>query len=86
MLASAGPPEVMAALWQSVVEKACEKGSEKSAFGHAGEWQWLQEAFPVHEGSQLAGAMTIVVDAGYIRAEGWPCGSGAFGACWRWWC
>ncbi|MGB6744727.1 MAG: trehalose-6-phosphate synthase [Terracidiphilus sp.] len=70
MLASAGPQEVMAALGQGVVEKALAKGTEISAFGHTGEWRWMQEAFPVHDGSQLEGAMTIVADADYIRAEG----------------
>ena len=70
MLASAGPQEVMAALGQGVVEKALAKGTEISAFGHTGEWRWMQEAFPVHNGSQLEGAVTIVADADYIRAEG----------------
>jgi trehalose 6-phosphate synthase len=70
LLASAGPQEVMAGLGQSVVNKALAKGLEISAFGHTGEWRWMQEAFPVHNGSQLEGAVTIVADASYIRAEG----------------
>ncbi len=34
------------------------------------QWQWLEEASPIHDGNDLEGAMAIVVDAGYIRAEG----------------
>ena len=30
---------------------------------------WKQ-AFPIHNGNQLEGAMAIVVDASYIRSEG----------------
>ncbi len=70
MVTSTGPQEVMTALGQDVVDKALEKGTEVSAFGHTGKWRWMQEAFPVHKGSQLEGAVTIVADAGYIRAEG----------------
>lgn len=70
LLASAGPQQLMASLGHSVVDKALAKGSEISAFGHAGEWRWLQEVFPVHKGAELEGAVTIVADAGYIHDEG----------------
>jgi trehalose 6-phosphate synthase len=70
MLASSGPAEVMAALGPSVVQKALSKGAEVSAFGHTGPWRWMQEAFPVHNGRELEGAVTIVADAGYIHGEG----------------
>jgi alpha,alpha-trehalose-phosphate synthase [UDP-forming] len=70
LLASSGPQEVMSALGHGVVGKALTKGTEISAFGHTGDWRWMQESFPVHNGSQLEGAVTIVADAGYIRDEG----------------
>jgi trehalose 6-phosphate synthase len=70
MLASSGPADVMAALGPSVVQKALSKGAEVSAFGHTGPWRWMQEAFPVHNGRELEGAVTIVADAGYIHGEG----------------
>jgi alpha,alpha-trehalose-phosphate synthase [UDP-forming] len=70
LLASSGPPDVMAALGKGVVEKSLQRGVEDGAFGHAGQWQWLEQTFPIHNGDQLQGAMAIVVDAGYIRAEG----------------
>jgi alpha,alpha-trehalose-phosphate synthase [UDP-forming] len=70
MLGSAGPKEVLDGLGQSVVSKSLAKGLELSAFGHTGEWRWMQEVFPIHNGRQLEGAMTLVVDAGYIRTEG----------------
>jgi alpha,alpha-trehalose-phosphate synthase [UDP-forming] len=70
VLASAGPQQVMMSLGRGVVDKALAKGAVISAFGHAGDWRWLQEVFPVHKGSELEGAVIIVADAGYIREEG----------------
>src|SRR5580692_5728687 len=58
VLASSGPHEVMSALGQTVVQKALQKGTEISSFGRTGDWRWMQEAFPVHNGSQLEGAVT----------------------------
>jgi trehalose 6-phosphate synthase len=69
LLASSGAPEVVNALSRSLIEKSLQKGAVQSGFGHSGDWQWLQESFPLHQGTQLAGAMTIAVDAGYIRSE-----------------
>jgi alpha,alpha-trehalose-phosphate synthase [UDP-forming] len=70
LLAANGPPDVMAALGRGVVEKSLQRGVEAGAFGHAGQWQWLEESFPIRDGDQLQGAMAIMVDAGYIRSEG----------------
>jgi trehalose 6-phosphate synthase len=60
----------MGALGRGVVEKSLQRGVEAGAFGHAGRWQWLEQAFPIHNGNQLQGAIALVVDAGYIRSEG----------------
>lgn len=80
LLAGSGPPDVMGALGQGVVEKSLQRGVEAGAFGHAGQWQWLVQAFPIHNGNQLEGAMALVVDAGYIRSEDISLGGAAFGA------
>ncbi|MGB7263986.1 MAG: hypothetical protein WBC92_00635, partial [Terracidiphilus sp.] len=69
LIARSGPPDLMAALTRGVVEKSLQRGVEVGAFGHAGQWQWLEEAFPIHDGNQLEGAMAIVADASYIRTE-----------------
>ncbi len=69
LMAGSGPPDVMAALARGVVEKSLQRGIEVGAFGHAGQWQWLEEAFPIHNGNELEGAMAIVADASYIRTE-----------------
>ncbi len=69
VLGSAGPKEVIHALERGVTTKSLEKGAEVSAFGHIGEWRWLEEVFPIHNGRQLIGGMTIVVDAGYIHDQ-----------------
>jgi alpha,alpha-trehalose-phosphate synthase [UDP-forming] len=70
LMAASGPPDVMAALARGVVEKSLQRGIEVGAFGHKGDWQWLEESFPIHEGGQLEGAMAVVADASYIRVEG----------------
>jgi trehalose-6-phosphate synthase len=69
LLASSGPPDLMTALSQSLMQKSLQKGSMENRFSHIDGWQWLEETFPLHQGSQLAGAMTIAVDAHYIRTE-----------------
>jgi trehalose 6-phosphate synthase len=70
LMAGSGPPEVMSALTPSAIMKALQKGAQVDVFSHANNWQWLEEALPIHNGSQLEGAVAIVVDAGYIRTEG----------------
>jgi alpha,alpha-trehalose-phosphate synthase [UDP-forming] len=69
MMAASGPPEVMGALTRGVVEKSLQRGVDTGAYGHAGKWQWLEEAFPIHDGNQLEGAVAIVADASSIRIE-----------------
>jgi trehalose-6-phosphate synthase len=69
LLASSGPPQLMSALSPSLLLKSLQKGSVESRFSHIDGWQWLEETFPLHQGSQLTGAMTIAVDAGYIHSE-----------------
>ena len=67
---AAVPPEVMGSLTRGVVEKALAKRRRGRRIRARRHWQWLEEAFPIHNGNQLEGAMAIVVDASYIRAEG----------------
>ncbi len=69
LMAASGPPDVIAALARGVVEKSLQRGVEVGAFGHKGDWQWLEETFPIHQGNDLQGAMAIVADASYIRSE-----------------
>ncbi len=70
LLGSAGPQDLIAALGHGTVTRTLQKGEEQSTFGHTGNWHWMEEAFPIHNGRQLEGAMTLVIDAGYIRHEG----------------
>ena len=70
LLAGSGPPDVMQVLARGVVAKSLQRGVMVGAFGHAGQWQWLEESFPIHDGNQLQGAMALVLDAGYIHSEG----------------
>jgi trehalose-6-phosphate synthase len=65
-----GPQEVLDSLAHGVVDKTVQKGVQVDAFGHSKQWQWLEEGLPLHNGTQLEGAVAIVVDASYIRAEG----------------
>jgi alpha,alpha-trehalose-phosphate synthase [UDP-forming] len=70
-LAWVGPSDLLHALSPPLVEKSLRRGSEESAFGHLGAVQWLEEAFPLHNGNELEGALVLVADAGYIRSEGY---------------
>ena len=70
LVACSGPPDVLQALPYGLVAKSIQKGAEVNAFGHTGDWQWLEEALPLHDGNKLEGVIGIVADAGYIRSEG----------------
>ncbi len=85
VMASAGVPAVFQAIAQTPfkslaktpveslartqVEKSIKKGTQVNAFGHTGETQWLEEVFPLHNGSRLEGALVILIDTGYIREQ-----------------
>jgi len=58
-------------LARTQVERSIKKGSQINAFGHTGDIQWLEEAFPLHDGNRLLGALVVLVDAGYIRDQGY---------------
>jgi len=70
LLASAGGDEVLRVLAPDAVEKCITRGIEVSVFGHDGDWQWLEEVMPLRNGGQLDGALVVLEDARYIRAEG----------------
>jgi alpha,alpha-trehalose-phosphate synthase [UDP-forming] len=69
LLASTGPTDLVQALPYPLIVKSFRKGSEEGAFGHVGNVQWLKVVFPLHNGNQLAGALVLVADAGYIRSQ-----------------
>ncbi len=49
------------------VEKSIVRGAQVNAFGNTGDVQWLEEAFPLHDGNRLVGALVILIDTTYIR-------------------
>ncbi len=69
-VASAGAQEILGSLAQAPVDKSLRKGAEVSAFGHSSSVQWLEEAFPLHNGNQLVGALVVAADASYIHSQG----------------
>ncbi len=69
LLASAGPQDLFNLLPPATVKRAAHKGAPMAYFGHDSSRQWLEEAIPVHAGSQLNGVMVVLQDAGFIRAE-----------------
>ena len=71
---SHGPFELLAkmpveSLSRTQVEKSIKKGAQVNAFGHTGDVQWLEEVFPLHDGTRLVGALVVLVDSGYIRDQ-----------------
>jgi alpha,alpha-trehalose-phosphate synthase [UDP-forming] len=87
LLTASGAPEVFRALQQvrfqtlaktgvqslsrTRIEQALQKGAQVNAFGHTGKVQWLEEVFPLHDGNKLVGALVVLIDAGYIRDQGY---------------
>ena len=69
LVAAVGPAAIFNVLPPDPVERAIRKGEEVAAFGHGGEWQWLEDAFPLQDAGQLMGVLVIVEDARSIRAE-----------------
>jgi alpha,alpha-trehalose-phosphate synthase [UDP-forming] len=69
-LAAAGPESVLHALPPPVVTDSIAKGIQISRFGHVDSQDWLEEAFPLHDGLRPSGSLVIVADANYIRTAG----------------
>lgn len=67
-------------LSRSAIEQSIKKGAQVNAFGHTGRIQWLEEVFPLHNGSQLEGALVVLIDTGYIRDQSYDLWSRSF-----WW-
>ncbi|MGH9599031.1 MAG: alpha,alpha-trehalose-phosphate synthase (UDP-forming) [Terracidiphilus sp.] len=70
LVSASGPQAVLQSLPPSVAARSIEKETEISAFGHSGGQEWLEEAFPLHNGVQPNGALVVVSDANYIRTAG----------------
>ena len=69
-LAVSGQAEVVAALPTGAVEKTIRKGTHIAVFCHSGDWQWLEDSFPLRANGQLTGVLVVVEDARFIRGEG----------------
>jgi alpha,alpha-trehalose-phosphate synthase [UDP-forming] len=70
LVAKAGPAGIFAALPRSPLNKAIQQGVDSSLFGHLDDQQWLELTIPLHDNGRIAGALVILEDARYIRAEG----------------
>ena len=68
-IAWTGSPDLAQTLAHAAVEKSLRKGAIVSMFGHTGDVQWLELAFPLHNGNELEGALVLISDATYIRNE-----------------
>jgi trehalose 6-phosphate synthase len=63
------PTPIVRALSANAIKLAIKRGSNQAFFGRTGDQYWLEEAVPLHAQSQPAGALVVLEDAGYIRAE-----------------
>jgi trehalose-6-phosphate synthase len=70
LVTETGPAEVFASLPRGPLDKAIIQGIDSSVFGHLDDQQWLEEAAPLYADGHLAGALVILEDARFIRAEG----------------
>ena len=69
LVSAVGPSLVIRALSIDPVRLAIKRGSNAAAFGHTGDQNWLEEAIPLHAASRPAGALVVLEDARFIRAE-----------------
>jgi trehalose 6-phosphate synthase len=69
MLASGGEPQVLQSADLAPMRKTLQKNSETTQYGHHAQWQWVEKVFPIYTDNHLSGAVTLFVDAGYIRTE-----------------
>ncbi len=69
LLACAGPADVLQSLPYQAVDHTLERDTEVSAFGHAGQREWLEETIPLHTGDKVDGVIAVVADATYIHKE-----------------
>ena len=70
LLAADGPAEIFQALGVGPLDKVIKRSVEVSVFGHRGDWEWLEDAFPLQGDGQLNGILVILQDARFIRSEG----------------
>jgi trehalose 6-phosphate synthase len=70
LVAEAGPAGIFDALPRGPLNKAIQQGADSSTFGRQGDQQWLEKAIPLNVDGRKAGALVILEDASYIRAEG----------------
>lgn len=69
LLTSDGPANLFNALPPGTVKIAIRHGANSSFFGRTDGHDYLEEAIPLHVDNRPAGALVILEDAGYIRAE-----------------
>jgi trehalose 6-phosphate synthase len=70
LVTATGPAEVFSALPRGPLDKAIKQGIDSSVFGHLDDQQWLEEATPLYADGRISGAVVILEDARFIRAEG----------------
>ena len=70
LVAEADPAGVFTELPNGPLNKAIQQGVNSAVFGHKDDQQWLEEAIPLHDGGRVSGALVILEDARFIRAEG----------------
>ena len=63
-----------------------QKGNQVNAFGHTGNIQWLQEVFPLHDGTTWSVHWSILVDADISGIRVTTFGAGVSGGSLPRWC
>ena len=71
LVTAAGPATLFTALRPEPLQKALKDGADTANFSRKDDKDWLEEAVPLHVNSQIAGALVVLEDAGYIRAASW---------------
>ncbi len=69
LLAASGPAAELYAIRPAPIQSTLKRGTNSALYSHTGDFNWLEEAVPLHVNGQIAGALVVMEDANAIHAD-----------------
>jgi alpha,alpha-trehalose-phosphate synthase [UDP-forming] len=69
LIASSGAAAMLYSIQPDPIQSTLKRGGNSALFSHTGNFDWLEEAVPLHANGNVAGALVILEDANAIRAD-----------------
>ena len=69
LLAASGPASILYAIHPAPIQSTLKHGTNSGLFSHTGDFNWLEEAIPLHVNGNIAGTLVVMQDANSIHAE-----------------